>query len=188
MRKTESIILAAGYSSRANTNKMLLKVGKKTVIECCIDAFYDSCDQTIVVGGYRIEELKPILMKYKNLQLVYNAHYCDGMFRSVVEGLKYIRGDQFFITPGDYPMLQKATIAKMQERDEPLIIPTYNGISGHPVLMKSCLIPEIVNGGFESLHAFITTKNPLLLEVNDIGVVIDIDSMEDYDRVLNMIT
>jgi len=188
MSETECIILAAGYSSRANTNKMLLKIGNKTVIECCIDSFYDSCSQTYVVGGYRIEEIKPVLMKYKNLQLVHNTHYCDGMFSSVKEGLNYIKGDQFFITPGDYPMIQKATIDRMLERDEPIIIPQYNGITGHPVRMKSYLIPEIINGGYESLQEYVATKNAFLLDVDDIGVVTDIDYMEDYDRILNMIS
>lgn len=188
MIRTESIILAAGYSNRANTNKMLLKLRNKTVIECCIDTFYDSCSRTYVVGGYRIEEIEPILMKYTNLQLVYNAHYSEGMFSSVKEGLNYIKGDQFFITPGDYPMIQKATIEKMLARDEPVIIPRYNGITGHPVRIKSYLIPEILKGGFESLREFVATKNGFFLDVNDIGVITDIDYLEDYNRILNLLS
>jgi molybdenum cofactor cytidylyltransferase len=187
MIKTECIILAAGYSSRANTNKMLLKLGNKTVIECCIDTFYDSCSGIVVVGGYRIEDIKPVLTKYKKLRLVYNAYYPEGMFSSVKEGLSHITGDQFFITPGDYPMLQKATIHKLLSRDDPVIIPVYKGICGHPVRMKSNLIPEILSGGYGSLHEFVTSKNPFLMKVNDIGVVSDIDYMEDYHRILNLL-
>lgn len=188
MSNTQCIILAAGYSSRAKTNKMLLPLGNKTVIERCIDSFVASCSQTFVVGGHRMEELKQVLMKYNHLQFIYNSHYSDGMFGSVKEGLKYITGDRVLITPGDYPMLQQTTIEKMLEREEPVIIPMYNGISGHPVLMKSHLIPEIINGSFESLREFVNAQNPLYLEVKDIGVITDLDTMEDYDRILEFVT
>lgn len=187
MKHTDCIILAAGYSSRADTNKMLLRLGNKTIIERCIEAFSDACSHIIVVGGYRIDELRPILMPYKKLQLVYNEHYSDGMFCSVREGLQYITGDQFFITPGDYPLLKQDTIDKLLEREEPIIIPCYHGINGHPVLINSNLIPEILGGSFESLREFIASKTSMLLEVNDIGVITDIDYKEDYDRVINML-
>jgi molybdenum cofactor cytidylyltransferase len=188
MNNTEGIILAAGYSSRAKANKMLLQIESKTVIERCIDTFYASCSRIYVVGGYRMEEIKPVLSNYKNVQLVYNPYYDEGMFRSVTEGLKQIRGEQFFITPGDYPMIQKETIDKMLEREEPVIIPCYSGINGHPVRIKSNLIPEILNGSFKSLCEFVTSKNPFLLEVKDIGVITDLDDREDYNRILNMIS
>lgn len=185
---TECIILAAGYSSRANTNKMLLSLRNKTVIECCIDSFYATCSKIYVVGGYRMEEIVPVLTKYDNLELVYNAHYPEGMFRSVKEGLTYIKGDRFFLTPGDYPLIKKETLDKMLDIDEPIVIPKYDGIGGHPVLMRSSLTPEILSGRFESLREFITTKKPLYVEVDDIGVVTDIDYMEDYYRITSQLS
>lgn len=185
---TEGIILAAGYSSRAGTNKMLLSLGSKTVLECCIDSFYASCSSIYVVGGYRINELRPILDKYSKVQLIYNEHFPEGMFSSVKVGLQYIQAPRFFLTPGDYPLLQKTTLDQMLLREEPIVIPCYHGKAGHPVLLSSHLIPEILGSGYESLRDFIFSKEPFLFEVNDIGVITDIDDMKDYHRVLDLVT
>ncbi len=53
----EAIILAGGYSSRSNCNKMLLEFEGKPIIMHVIDTFKAVCSRVIVVTGHYHKEL-----------------------------------------------------------------------------------------------------------------------------------
>ncbi|MEW9096437.1 MAG: nucleotidyltransferase family protein [Clostridiaceae bacterium] len=181
--KIEGIILAAGLSTRAGTNKLVLNIYGKTVIERCIYGMYDLCSKIIVVGGYRVEEIKDILDKYPKVELVYNPDYLEGMFSSVKKGLSYIKEERFFLIPGDYPVINKKIYEKMLNVDRDIVIPVYNGKKGHPLLMKSYLIKELLEDiHYETLRDFINEKGFASIDVEERGILMDIDTMEDYKR------
>ncbi|WP_315117711.1 nucleotidyltransferase family protein [uncultured Clostridium sp.] len=183
--KIEGIILAAGLSTRAGTNKLILDIDGKTVIERCIYGMYDLCSKIIVVGGHRMEEIKDILDKYPKVELVYNPDYLEGMFNSVKKGLSHIKEERFFLIPGDYPVISKKTYEKMLKVDRDIVIPVYNGNKGHPLLMKSYLIKELLEDiHYETLRDFISEKGFTSLNVEEPGILMDIDTMEDYNRAL----
>jgi molybdenum cofactor cytidylyltransferase len=106
------------------------------------------------------------------------------MFVSVKCGLRALKGDKFFLTPGDYPMIDKSTCGYMLEVSEDIVLPSYRGKNGHPVLMKSHLINEILaNESLNSLRDFIKIKGSANLEVADPGILLDIDTLEDYEKI-----
>ncbi|MBR8644889.1 NTP transferase domain-containing protein [[Brevibacterium] frigoritolerans] len=49
----EAIVLAAGYSSRANAFKMTLPMGQMSVLEQTISKFEGLCSRVIVVAGFQ---------------------------------------------------------------------------------------------------------------------------------------
>jgi molybdenum cofactor cytidylyltransferase len=51
----EAIVLAAGYSSRANAFKMTLPLGQMTVLEQTISKFEGLCSRVIIVAGFQAE-------------------------------------------------------------------------------------------------------------------------------------
>ena len=57
MGRIEAILLAAGYSSRMGRLKPLLPIGETTVIRRQADILHGLTDRTIVVTGYRGEEV-----------------------------------------------------------------------------------------------------------------------------------
>lgn len=182
--KVEGIVLAAGLSSRVGTNKLILDVYGKTVIEQCILGMYDICSSIIAVGGHRISDIEHILYKYSKVKLVYNEDYLSGMFSSIKKGIANIRKDRFFLIPGDYPLINSKTYKDMMAIDKDIIIPVYNGKRGHPLLMKSYLIDEILrNSYYETLRDFISVKESTFINIDDPGILIDIDTMEDYNRI-----
>jgi len=64
-----------------------------------------------------------------------------------------------------------------------IVIPTFEGRKGHPVLFGSALIPEILSQpGDATLRDYIAVKGYTALEVEDEGILLDIDTAEDYDR------
>lgn len=181
----EGVILAAGLSSRAKTFKMLLPLNGKSVIENTIDNMLEFSERIIVVGGHKIELLQPVIQKYKNVELVFNENYEEGMFSSVKCGLKAVKGKEFFFTPGDYPLISKEVYLKIIGKTGDVIIPTYGGRKGHPILIKSKLIKEILEEGkYETLRDFINTQNPRFIEVNHKEILMDIDTIEDYKKAL----
>lgn len=181
----EGVILAAGLSSRAKTFKMLLPLNGKSVIENTIDNMLEFSERIIVVGGYKIELLQPVIQKYKNVELVFNENYEKGMFSSVKCGLKAVKGEQFFFTPGDYPLISKEVYLNIIDKTGDIIIPTYKGRKGHPILIKSKFIKEILEEGrYETLRDFINSKSPSFIEVNHKEILMDIDSIEDYEKAL----
>ncbi len=185
--KVEGIVLAAGLSSRAGTNKLIFDVYGKTVIEQCILGMYALCSRIIVVGGHRIEDIKNILCEYPKVELIYNIDYLDGMFSSVKKGIANIKEEKFFLIPGDYPLIDEKTYKDMLNIDEDIVIPVYNGKRGHPLLMKSCLIKELLeNNSYKTLRDFISIKKGCFVNVGDPGVLIDIDTMEDYNAICQL--
>ncbi|MCY6959283.1 nucleotidyltransferase family protein [Clostridium brassicae] len=183
----EGIILAAGLSSRAKTYKMTLEIENKTVIERVIDNMLSVCSKVIVVGGYKIEKLEPIIQKYENVELVFNENFMEGMFSSVKKGFSCIKGEQFFFTPGDYPLIDENVYKNLLNVNGEIGIPTYKGRKGHPILIKSYLIKEVLEGDkYSNLREFIGSKDPVLLPVHNQGILLDIDTINDYNHILEI--
>jgi molybdenum cofactor cytidylyltransferase len=184
----EGIILAAGFSSRAGRNKLLLNVGGKSIIERCILSIYDVCTKIIVVGGHRIEDINPLVTGYPKVELIFNPDFESGMFSSVKKGLSRVTKERFFITLGDYPVISKNTCKKLLEIDEDIVVPVFNGRRGHPVLMKSHFINEILSDNtLEAMRDFIKSKPHYRLHVEDEGILLDVDDMNDYFKLLDRI-
>lgn len=183
----QAVILAAGYSRRANTNKLLLELFGKTIIENCIESYYEVCADLIVVGGYRIQQLKPVLKHYNKVNLVYNPFYDSGMFSSVKEGFKYAHADRMFITPGDCPLIKQETLNKMLSINSDIVIPSYNGKLGHPVLLSGSYTHEILSDKYLKLRDFIHDNPNTIIDVDDMGVLYDIDTMDDYKKIKNLV-
>ncbi len=66
-----------------------------------------------------------------------------------------------------------------------IVIPTYKNIKGHPVLIKRRIINNILSGGYDSLREFINENGFSTLCIEDEGVLLDIDTDQDYIDILN---
>ena len=188
MMSIEGVIVAAGLSQRTGTYKMTLKIDDTTVIEKCLEGMYDLCSWIIVVGGYKFENLIPVLDQYEKVELVLNANYKDGMFSSVKEGLRQVRGERFFFIPGDYPVVSKQVYETMANVEGDIIIPAYHGENGHPVLINGYLANELVEDTIcTSLREFINARGFTLVNVQNPGILQDIDTMDDYEKIVKWV-
>jgi molybdenum cofactor cytidylyltransferase len=183
----DGIILAAGFSTRAGAFKMELQWGEKKMIQHVIDEMKELCSRVIVVAGYKKERIIELTKGYANLEIVFNPRYTEGMFTSVKEGVKHIKSPWFFLTPGDYPLITKSIYQKLLaaggESDQCVFIPVFNGRKGHPILIKSDLAKELLAEPDDSnLGKFINRKGFTPVQVDDEAILVDIDTMEDYQR------
>lgn len=180
--EVEGVIAAAGLSSRMGAHKLLLDLGGQTLIEKCLEAMYDQCEHIIVVGGYRVNAIENIMQKYSRVEVVFNPDYQQGMFSSVKEGFKHVKAERFFFAPADYPMINKSTYTNLLAVNGDIVIPSYQGATGHPVLLKTALIKQLHSEDYTNLREFIISKSFINIELNDPGVLIDVDTVEDYLR------
>ncbi len=184
----ESIVLAAGYSSRAGAFKPLMDLSGRTVLERCLSGMADTCSRMIVVGGYCMERLEPIVKMYPNAELIENPDYPKGMFTSIQSGARAATGERVFITPGDIPLIKKETYLALLQAEGEIILPVYKGMTGHPVLLSRRMIEALLEEPETScLRDFIQKHETTLVKVDDAGILMDLDTPEDYERILGVL-
>jgi molybdenum cofactor cytidylyltransferase len=188
----EAIILAAGYSSRANTFKMSLPIGQKTVLEHTVSKFEGICKKIIIVGGFKGEIIEAAVthMIEANaysfeLKFVMNENFNQGMFSSIQTGCREVSAASYYITPGDYPLVKKKTIQLLAMEKGSVVIPSFGYKGGHPIKLTNAVKNRILEAKADSnLRAILQTCEKNYLNVEDPGVVMDVDTPEDYRRVV----
>lgn len=182
----EGVILAAGYSERANAFKPELILVDKPVLNHCIDAMYDVCSRITVVCGFGMAKVIDLVSGFDKVQTVFNPIFESGMFSSVLAGLKQTNAEHVFLLPGDMPMVTPAVYHLLLEglnaNTDDVIIPEYQGTTGHPVLMSRRVVHEICCKNKSSNLKDELANYPLkTVSVNDPGVLMDLDTPEDYE-------
>lgn len=177
----QAIILAGGFSKRTGINKLSLLFKGIPLIHHVIDVFLPYTDKIIVVSGHYHEELVSLLRKYDRVEIVRNLDYPKGMFSSVLKGVAQT-DDDFFITPGDYPLISSKTIEQLLSSNALIAVPVFNGRRGHPILIRKQLKEELLKEPIESnLKVFRDRHHPVSIEVEDEGILIDVDTLSDYN-------
>lgn len=188
-----AIIVAAGYSFRMKSFKPLLALNGSTVLEQAVYSFQNSGIQDIrVVVGHRASELLPVLERL-GVQAIFNPNFSEGMFSSVRAGVKSLSPEVlcFFLLPVDNPIVNKKTLEMLQNAffasEYGIIYPTYLGTRGHPPLISKGYVKEVQAwdqpGGMRALLEKYD-YDALDVEVVDPGILLDMDTPDDYHRML----
>ena len=186
----EAIVLAAGYSSRANTFKMTLPLGQMTVLEQTISNFNGICSRVIVVSGFRAELIQEEIVKICNknaysfqIKHVYNENFNQGMFTSIQKGCNEVNAQAFFITPGDCPLVKKETLQLIAEHKGDVVIPSFHYKGGHPIKLSKVVKQKILETNpMSNLRVVLNNHEKKYLIVDDPGVLMDMDTPEDYQK------
>ncbi|SJZ33434.1 molybdenum cofactor cytidylyltransferase [Selenihalanaerobacter shriftii] len=189
-----AIVLAAGMSTRLGRPKQLLSLGEETIIERVVDnLIMANVDEIVVVLGHYDDEIRPLLTSL-NIKIVYNPYYKAGQSTSLVRGLNSIEEDctGILCMLGDQPLVEVNTlnqlITEFKYGKELIVWPEYKGQRGNPVIFDSKLKIDMLEmdgdqGARPLLHKYRTQSRGI--EVKDQGVVFDIDTEEDYEKLLN---
>jgi CTP:molybdopterin cytidylyltransferase MocA len=193
MKKTNitAIILAAGMSSRMGGVKPLMTVGGTTIIEHTVRMFRAAGIEDIqVVLGFRAPEVS-VVLKPLNVITVVNASYSEGMFSSIKAGIESMVSDceAFFILPADIPFVRPATVSALLANYKPnhILYPVFRKRRGHPPLISTIFTREILTysgqGGLRLLLEQFESS-AINVEVTDDGILLDMDTQQDYLRIL----
>ena len=160
---------------------MELPLGNKTIIQWAVESMYEVMEQILVVVGWNADRVQKLLAGYEKVNYIENPDYHAGMFSSVQAGIAAVRAPRFFLLPGDMPLVSKQTYRRLLLAQNNICIPVHQGRKGHPVLMSSRLIPQILNAPpTHNLRDFIASKGFSCVEVDDQGIVADVDTPDDY--------
>jgi len=192
-KKVVGIILAAGQSRRMETTKQLLNFHQKPILQWVYDICGESdLSKIIIVLGH---QKKKILqqMDFPQAIVVENPDYKSGQSTSLIAGLGQLdeEDDAAMFLLGDQPLLNKSTINLLiksyQKLQSSITIPVFNEKRGNPVIFDRSLFHELeqISGDQGGRGCFNRHADDIdLVEVNDEGVLIDLDTREDYLNLL----
>jgi molybdenum cofactor cytidylyltransferase len=191
MDRIAAVILAAGMSRRMGSPKALLRVGDTTVVaRTTATALAAGALPVVVVTGHQPHLIRDALRQYPAATFAHNANFdAGGMLSSVQTGVAAIENtcDAFFLMLLDQPLVDAHTLRSMVAHrlhsGSRIVMPAFRGAHGHPLLIDAASIAEILTLGPDAtLHTFVQRHRPAIevLEVEDAGVVTDLDTPEDY--------
>lgn len=186
-----AVVLAAGRSERMGTQKLLLSLGGKPVIERVVDELSRSqVDEILVVIGRDGERLKQTLAG-RRVRFAENPDIASDMLESVRCGLRALPPDckATLVVLGDQPGITRSLVDKLiqcgHHGESKLVVPTCNGHRGHPVLLGARYFDELLTDhtsaglrGFLDAHA----KEVTSVAVFDVTTMEDMDTPADYQR------
>lgn len=191
-RLPAAVVPAAGASRRMGRPKLLLPWGTGTVIDATLAALREGGVRRVTVvtaaGGPLAGWQAPA-----GVTLAENPDVERGMLSSVQAGLRLLLAreplppDPLVVCPADLPALRASTVATLlaaQRRHGGLVVPSYQGKRGHPLLVPPRWQPAILQlddaVGLRQLLA-LAAADLLRLPVDDPGTVRDVDTPEAYD-------
>jgi CTP:molybdopterin cytidylyltransferase MocA len=166
--------------------KQLLDLGGKTVLARCLETLRGGGISDIVVvvgtnGGLVAAEARRFPVR-----LVVNENPDGDMASSVRVGRRILAGavSGVVVALCDYPLVTPATVTHLvsrhEEAPEAILIPGHGGRRGHPTLFPAAVLNELEAGG--TLRD-VVRRDPgrlQLCEVDDPGILLDMDTPEDY--------
>lgn len=187
-----AVIPAAGFSSRMDVFKPLIRIGEKRIIEHAIVLFQSAgIGRIVTVLGHRADELIPVI-ESTGTDYAVNENYHQGMFSSIQRGAEELRDscDAFFLLPVDIPLVRLHTVIEVIEafsnsNGTRVCYPWANSRRGHPPLIDASLIDALLSyNGEDGMRGFLRAYNEVSLEVSvdDPFIRMDVDTPSDLSR------
>ena len=185
-----AILLAAGQSKRmVGENKLTKKIQGVPLIKHSVkNILASSIDELIVVLGHQKETIEKLINKNEKIKFVFNKNFESGIASSIKTGLNNLseKTEAFFICLGDMPMVNpniyNQLIKSINKRE--IIVPTYKGQQGNPVLFAKSMKEKIINisGDVGAKKILELNKDKILnLEINDQCVTKDFNTQDSFD-------
>jgi molybdenum cofactor cytidylyltransferase len=121
--------------------------------------------------------------------VVFNPYYEKGMITSFQAGIRALPRDASgaFLFLVDHPLVEPATIETMIMNLAPnrIVLPTFQGRRGHPVLFSSEVLEEILAlPSTEGANIVVRKDLRRIVEVpvNAPGILVDVDTPEQFEE------
>ncbi|CAN5152629.1 nucleotidyltransferase family protein [soil metagenome] len=194
-----ALLPAAGKSVRMGRAKLVLPVGSSTVLARLIDTLRQGGVESILVIVAPQEEQIAAIARGAGAKVIHLAAETPDMRATVCFGLNWLvesgfasEEDGCLLIPADHPALTVRSLAGLLQAQEQatwhqIFVPTFQGVRGHPVILPVSCKYEIENlpanfGINEVVRRH--ESETLLVPVDDPAVLWDLDTPEDYQRLL----
>ena len=193
-RVIPAIVLAAGASSRMGEPKALLQSGGRTFVRRILDTLRDAGvrDAIVVVRPDAENVIREISLAEVGRAIV-NRDPGRGQLSSLVTALDAIDDPRVvaaLVTLVDVPLVSAATVeallARAAQSRAPILRAAFRNAHGHPVIFKKDVFDALRRadpavGAKAVLRAYAVED----VEVDDPGVIRDVDTPDDYRRLLD---
>jgi len=191
MSKISAVLLAAGESRRMRgLNKLELMVaGVPLLRRTATTLLAAPLEEVVVVFGHEFARAQA-LVRDLPLNRVYNGCYQEGQMTSVHAGLDALSRpcDGIMVCLTDQPLLEVTDIeaiigAFARRRRGSILVPTYGGKRGNPIVLAASHRDDIMNGGRNLGCKHLIENNPESVETVEMEndhVICDLDTPEDY--------
>ena len=184
-----AILLAAGQSKRMNGENKLSKEsqGIPLIKHSVKNILASSIDELIVILGYQKDIIEKLIDKNEKIKIIFNKDFESGMASSIKTGLDNLseKSEAFFICLGDMPMVSHNIydqLVKSKDNKE-IIVPTYKGQQGNPVLFDKSMKEKIINisGDAGAKKILELNKDKILnLKINDQSITRSFNTQDDF--------
>ncbi len=184
-----AILLAAGQSKRMNgENKLTKEIQGIPLIKHSVkNILASSINELIVVLGYQKEIIEKLIDKREKIKFVFNKDFESGMASSIKAGLNHLSNntEAFFICLGDMPMVNTNIYNQLikSKNQKNIIIPTYKGQQGNPVLFDNLMKEKVLNisGDIGAKKILELNKDKILnVEINDQSITKGFNTQCDF--------
>ena len=185
-----AILLAAGQSKRMNgENKLTKEIQGIHLIKLSVkNILASSINELIIVLGHQKEIIEKLIDKNEKIKFIFNKNFESGMASSIKAGLNHLskNTEAFFICLGDMPMVNSDIynqLIKSKDTKE-IIVPTYKGQQGNPVLFNISMREKIMNINGDAGAKKILEMNKekaLNIEINDQGIIKDFNTIDHFN-------
>ena len=192
-----AIVLAAGRSSRMGRAKATLPAGDgHTFLTRIVQTFRDAgIDDVIVVVGHEADAIAQSFSESGlPARFVVNREYDRGQWSSMLAGLNAIDRPgvaAVLVTLVDVPLVSAATVRAVCESyrvtHAPIVRPTSGERHGHPLLIDRSVFAALrgadpTTGAKPIVRAHASPAGDI--PIDDEGAFTDIDTPEEYERLL----
>ena len=150
--RVAAVVLAAGRSTRmGGPNKLLADVGGKPLVRIAVEqALASRANPVIVVTGHQRGDVEAAVAGL-DVKTVHNPDFAQGLGTSLKVGVAAVPGenDGAIICLADMPQVNAALIDKLIAAFEPekgalVVMPTFEGTRGNPVLWSRRFFPDLM--------------------------------------------
>ncbi|MEE2899037.1 MAG: nucleotidyltransferase family protein [Gemmatimonadota bacterium] len=182
------IVPCAGASVRMGQPKALLRFDDRTFVQAVVDALNTGgCDPVLTVVPD--DEAIAHAARATGARVLTNPHPGEGPITSMRLALAALEEslEGLIYHAVDYPCVRSETVSALievaRESDAALVIPTYEGVRGHPSFFRESLFSELLDPTLEGGARMVVHRHledARLVAVDDPGVRMDIDTPADY--------
>lgn len=184
------VLLAAGGGSRFGGahHKLLTSVAGKTVYEWALQSALAANIGPVAVVWGSVE--LPRREASEAVTYLHNEEWATGMASSVQHALQWAneRGLQSVVIGlGDQPCIPPSAWTAVAHSTSPLAVATYAGVRANPVKLHAEFFALVPKTGDEGARSLLRSHPELVAEVPCTGSGIDVDHVEDIERVAKII-
>jgi molybdenum cofactor cytidylyltransferase len=190
MAEITGVLLAAGFSSRFGSNKLLTDLDRQPLIAFSAAAL-SPCDRVVAVVRNADAALQSEL-RVLGIDCVFNTEPERGIGHSIASAVKATTNSSAWcLLPADMPFVSAATTSRVADalrNGSVLAAPFHNGRRGHPVGFASRFREALCALDGDSGARSIIDHNAeqlTIIETDDAGVLVDIDTASDLGKTAN---